>query len=46
MDIKNAKEIYDKYKNTKIHQIYEIILQLFLISSGFRDIALVYLFNL
>ena len=43
MDIKNAKEIYDKYKNTKNRQIYEIILQLYLISSGFRDIALVYL---
>ena len=46
MDIKKAKEIYDKYKNTKSRHIYEIILQLYLISSGFRDIALVYLFNL
>jgi hypothetical protein len=46
MDIKNAKEIYNKYKNTKSHHIYEIILQLYLIFSGFRDIALVYLFNL
>jgi hypothetical protein len=46
MDIKNAKEIYDKYKNTKSRHIYEIILQLYLISCGFRDIALVYLFNL
>jgi len=46
MDINNAKEIYNKYKNTKIHQIYEIILQSYLIFSGFRDIALVYLFNL
>ena len=46
MDIKDAKEIYDKYKNTKNRHIYEIILQLYLISSGFRDIALVYLFNL
>lgn len=46
MDIKNAKEIYNKYKNTKNPQIYEIILQWFLILSGFRDIALVYLFNL
>jgi hypothetical protein len=43
MDIKNAKRIYDKYKNTKNRQIYEIILQLYLIFSGFRDIALVYL---
>jgi hypothetical protein len=46
MDIKNAKEIYNKYKNIKSHHIYEIILQLYLISSGFRDIALVYLHNL
>ena len=43
MDIKNAKEIYEKYKNTTSRHIYEIILQLYLISSGFRDIALVYL---
>ena len=43
MDTKNAKEIYDKYKNTKNSHIYEIILQLYLISSGFRNIALVYL---
>ena len=43
MDIKKAKEIYDKYKNTKNRHIYEIILQLYLISSGFRDIALIYL---
>jgi hypothetical protein len=46
MDIKNAKEIYDKYKNTKSGHIYEIILQLYLISSGFRDIALIYLQDL
>jgi len=46
MDTKNAKEIYDKYKNTKNRRIYEIILQWYLISNGFRDIALVYLFNL
>jgi hypothetical protein len=46
MDIKNAKIIYDKYKNTKSRHIYEIILQLYLISSGFRDIALVYLQDL
>jgi hypothetical protein len=46
MDIKNAKEIYNKYKNTKSRHIYEIILQLYLISCGFRDIALVYLHNL
>jgi len=46
MDIKKAKEIYDKYKNTKSDHIYEIILQLYLISSGFRDIALIYLQDL
>jgi hypothetical protein len=46
MDIKKAKEIYDKYKNTKSGNIYEIILQWYLISSGFRDIALVYLQDL
>ena len=46
MDIKNAKEIYNKYKNTKSGHIYEIILQLYLISSGFRDIALIYLQDL
>ena len=41
-----TKEIYDKCKNTKNRRIYEIILQLYLISSGFRDIALVCLDNL
>ena len=46
MDIKKAKEIYDKYKNTKSGHIYEIILQLYLIFSGFRDIALIYLQDL
>ncbi len=46
MDIKNAKEIYDKCKNTKNRRIYEIILQSYLISSGFRNIALVCLDNL
>ena len=46
MGSKDAKEIYDKYKNTKNRHIYEIILQLYLISSGFRDIALVYLQDL
>ena len=46
MDIKNAKEIYNKYKNTKNPRIYEIILQLYLISSGFRYVALVCLDDL
>jgi hypothetical protein len=46
MDIKDAKEIYNKYKNTKYLHIYEIILQWYLIYSGFRDVALVYLHNL
>jgi len=46
MDIKNAKEIYNKYKNTKNPRIYEIILQLYLIFSGFRDVALVCLDNI
>jgi hypothetical protein len=45
MDTKNAKEIYDKCKNTKNRRVYEIILQWYLISSGFRDIALVCLDN-
>ena len=44
-DAKNAKEIYDKCKNTKNLRVYEIILQWYLISSGFRDIALIYLDN-
>ena len=43
MDIKDAKEIYDKCKNTKNRSVYEVILQWYLISSGFRNIALVYL---
>ena len=46
MDIKNAKEIYDKCKNTKNRRIYEIILQWYLISTGFRDVALICLDNL
>ena len=45
MDAKDAKEIYDKCKNTKNRRIYEIILQWYLISSGFRDVALVCLDN-
>jgi hypothetical protein len=46
MNIKDAKMIYNKNKNTKYHHIYEIILQLYLISSSFRDVALVRLDNL
>lgn len=34
--------LYLKYKNTKIKEIYEIILQWYLISIGYRNIALVY----
>ena len=45
MDIKKVKEIYDKCKNTKNPRIYEIILQWYLISSGFRDVALICLDN-
>jgi hypothetical protein len=32
-------------KNTKNQHIYEIILQWYIISSGFRNIALIYLDN-
>ena len=46
MDIKKAKEIYNKCKNTKNPRIYEIIFQLYLISSGFRNVALVCLDDL
>jgi len=46
MNIKDTKEIYDKCKNTKNRRIYEIILQWYLISSGFRNIALVCLDDL
>jgi hypothetical protein len=45
MNIKDAKEIYDKCKNTKNRRIYEIILQWYLITKGFRDVALVCLDN-
>lgn len=38
----NAKIIYNKYKNTKIREIYKIILQWYLISIGYRNVALVY----
>jgi len=45
MNIKNANEIYDKCKNTKNRRVYEIILQWYLISNGFRDVALICLDN-
>ena len=45
MDIKDTKEIYDKCKNTKNRRVYEIILQWYLISTGFRNVALVCLDN-
>ncbi len=38
----NSTALYHKYKNTKIKEIYEIILQLYLISIGYRNVALVY----
>ena len=38
----NSTALYNKYKNTKIKEIYEIILQWYLISIGYRNIALVY----
>jgi len=34
--------LYHKYKNTKIREIYEIILQWYLILTGYRNVALVY----
>jgi hypothetical protein len=38
----NSTALYHKYKNTKIQEIYEIILQWYLISTGYRNVALVY----
>lgn len=38
----NSTALYNKYKNTKIKEIYEIILQWYLISTGYRNVALVY----
>ena len=38
----DSTALYHKYKNTKIKEIYEIILQLYLISTGYRNVALVY----
>ena len=38
----DSTALYHKYKNTKIREIYEIILQWYLVSIGYRNIALVY----
>ena len=38
----DSTTLYNKYKNTKIPQIYEIILQWYLVSIGYRNVALVY----
>jgi hypothetical protein len=38
----DSTALYHKYKNTKIREIYEIILQWYLISTGYRNVALVY----
>ena len=38
----DSTTLYNKYKNTKIKEIYEIILQWYLVSIGCRNIALVY----
>lgn len=38
----DSTTLYHKYKNTKIQEIYEIILQWYLISIGYRNVALVY----
>lgn len=38
----DSTALYHKYKNTKIQEIYEIILQWYLVSTGYRNIALVY----
>ena len=38
----DSTTLYHKYKNTKIPQIYEIILQWYLVSTGYRNVALVY----
>ena len=38
----DSTALYHKYKNTKIQEIYEIILQWYLVSIGYRNVALVY----
>jgi len=39
----DSTALYYKYKNTKIREIYEIILQWYLVSTGYRNVALVYI---
>jgi len=41
----DSTTLYHKYKNTKIPEIYEIILQWYLVSIGYRNVALVYLIS-
>ena len=38
----DSTALYHKYKNTKIREIYEIIIQWYLISTSYRNVALVY----
>ena len=38
----DSTALYHKYKNTKIREIYEIILQWYLVSTGYRNVALIY----
>jgi hypothetical protein len=38
----DSTALYHKYKNTKIREIYEIIIQWYLISTCYRNVALVY----
>ena len=38
----DSTSLYHKYKNTKIREIYEIIIQWYLISTSYRNVALVY----
>jgi hypothetical protein len=38
----DSNALYHKYKNTKIKEIYEIIIQWYLISTSYRNVALIY----
>jgi hypothetical protein len=38
----DSTALYHKYKNTKIQEIYEIIIQWYLISTTYRNVSLVY----